>query len=333
MSRAQEILTQQLQTLIGASVQLDDGRSRAVSILSVSVRNDGHCTARVRSVESDTEGKVLDLDEQDLHIGTLQTELEEWSEMHMQAVQAFRSELERRLHKEFSIINLWPKLSLIQMLEVWDRDGIAPKPPWRFKASTREIASKIAIDLEPISMIEARNLTQDGLGGVKIGDFSWVVAGLGADDCCLLLITEDKQVKIVCTDFEWYAPFDGDTVTIRSVCHSIAMAVEDLEVELRIPYSDADVELGDIDDNELESALEELEEYEYLLLGDFLRFGHGHTEWLDPRIQLDSTGYDFFQDGYTQELRKQKPEVAELFDRFIREHIEQEYIAVAHVQE
>lgn len=275
----------------------------------------------LRGVHFDSSGGVVDVGEQAMHLGPLSLlpDLGSWRPEFDAAFEAVRRCLNANIGEEFRWrpFSLWPDVSLCELLALYLSDGPPSALPRRFSDGGK-IAQRLS---ERLSVEKPRG--GDVCASMHIGCHAIDVAratfdGLGGD--LWLRGPDGRRHHILYHPAEGDAggtvqlePFDGDTVTMRSVLDVLSHA-------LTLAGLDTIIELCPPDEEEWSEALFD----EAVLLSRLLRY-NGKVESLDWRIEGDSVGTDGVRNGHLTSARRASPAAALAFDEFVREHFDSSF--------
>lgn len=308
--------------------------ARSMRIVSATVSGlEAH--ALVQVVEHGPAGEPVDVAEAEVFLGRRSADAwpDGWSGAMDGAVHALRDAIALWLPKlsgppSSLIHDAWPPIAVLDLLGLWHREGPAPERPQRFEGA-EAIAQRMAdrIDVRSDAGVDVPNAR----AVLAIDGWRWVVAversgGLVIGGALVLISPEGERATVVESGIDaaqsvTSIPFDGDTVTMRSVVEILilAMLLSDQDVPLvaeRDDEDDEDDEMGLPFDGDVH-------------LSQHLLFRDGERPLVDHRLQGDSMGEGPLRDGHVPELRARHPRVAALFDRFVREQIDPSYVARA----
>lgn len=320
---------QQLPIAFGTLEVEHAGGTRQLRVVSVRVDEAGRAMALVQLAERAASGEVVDVGESEVYLGTYDeaTSPRAWSDAMDGAVHALRDAIDLWLAKLMGqpssmIYAAWPPLSLFDLLDRWEREG-PPQRPERF-ADAEPIAERLALDIALRSQV---NLDiPDARAAIELAGWTWVIViheddGFEAGGEIILVSPEGERATVIVRALDGNQsltayPFDGDTVTMRSVLVIMVLA-------LLLSGQDLPADQDDDDDDEAVACFGDL----VPSLSQYLLFRDGERPLVDHRLQGDALGEGELRDGYDVALREAAPHTAALFDRFVRACIDPAYVA------
>ncbi|MFV8754586.1 hypothetical protein ACNOYE_28900 [Nannocystaceae bacterium ST9] len=335
---------QQIPIAFGTLETEHPGGTRQMRVVSVRVDEARRTAALVQLAEFTASGEVVDVAESEVYVGTHDEAASPsaWSEAMDDAVHALRDAIGLWLPKlsgqlSSMIFAVWPPLSIFDLLDRWDREG-PPQRPERF-ADAERVAERLANDIVLRSEVDLD--IPDARAAIEIAGWTWVVVihdqdGFESGGELVLVSPEHERAVVVVREIDGNqsltaSPFDGDTVTMRSVLVILVLALllSGQDLALGQPSEDEEDENEDDEDDEDEGG-----DMASAFFGDavpslcqYLLFRDGEHPLVDHRLQGDALGEGELCDGYLVEQREAHPQTAALFDRFVRECIDPSYVA------